>query len=102
MRYKKLLAFFVALVLFLSIFVFLLAYEESPLNRYFREEEARNWYNEALEFYESKNYESAIDILENKIDTNLGFWGGLRGTETAKKGNFEAILRKPRLDRVPL
>jgi len=40
----------------------------SPLNKLLREDEAQNLCNQALDFYETEDYESAIDILNRLAD----------------------------------
>jgi len=70
--------------------IFLFFHTLSPLNKLLRENEAQNLYNEALEFYETKDYESAIDTLNRLVESKMfsgerGFWGYLSDTEAAKK-----------------
>jgi hypothetical protein len=76
------------LIIFGIIFLFFHAL--SPLNKLLREDEAQNLYNQALDFYETKDYESAIGILNRLVESKLfsgerGFWGYLGDTEASKK-----------------
>ena len=93
MRHKKRAVFFTITVMFFTILAFLLIHEESPLNRYFREEDARNLYNQALEFHENKDYSSAIHTLETLTDEHSrGFWGRYSDTAYAKRAQAEELF----------
>lgn len=91
MRHKKLAIFLTSLVLVLFLLPFLLIYEGSPLNRYFREEDAKNAYNEAIQFYEEGDYQSATSTLRRLLDEDgRGFWGHYHDTDCVKNVRAEA------------
>jgi hypothetical protein len=76
-------------VIIISIVLSLLVFEASPLNRYMRENEAQELYNQALDFYEKNDFESAIDILDRLSSKyEIGFWGHLYGTEASRNAEI--------------
>jgi hypothetical protein len=84
MRHKKVVVFIIVVMLILITVAFLLVYEGSPLNKFMRENEAQNLYDQAVEYYEAKDYESAIDTLQELI-YGYGYWGDLTDTAASKK-----------------